>query len=361
MTVTSNITNAQLAAQIQALITSWQTRENQMIAWLAGVVGGGDYHNGTYPLSDAFGNVKYIESPAQMEADVTGTVDSATTQATAAAASATTASAAQAAAITARNLASTYATNAAASATQAANSQSAAAGSAASALASKNAAGTSATSATSSASAASTSATNAATSASAASASAASAANSASAAATSASQAATFNPALYALLSGATFTGNLTFTGQGRVLNGPNNTGIYLDYSGDGCMYVDSQNGIYLRQSGGASLAHWDTNAAFWNSGNIVAGAYYYTNNGATRQVIEDSNDGWLRINPAGNFSNGIYTPGSLRVDGSLYTYLGNGTNAFLHHASGHASGNIYVSTAAPSGGADGDIWLQYV
>ncbi|MGB2046281.1 MAG: hypothetical protein ACPHUD_11150, partial [Porticoccaceae bacterium] len=31
-----------------------------------------------------------------------------------------------------------------------------------------------------------------------------------------------------------------------------------------------------------------------------------------------DYNDGWLRINNAGEFSNGIYTPGNLRVDGAL-------------------------------------------
>lgn len=360
MTVTSNITNAQLAAQIQALIQSWQTRENQMIAWLSGSAGGGDYSNGTYPLSDAFGNVKYVESPAQMETDVTNTVDSATMQAGAAAASATAASSAQAAAITARNLASTYATNAAASATQAGNSQSAAASSAASTLAYKNAAGTSATSAAISASAASTSASAAASSASAASTSATNAANSASAAATSATQASTFNPALYATLSGATFSGIITTTNQGKAIQGPNSSGIYLNYSGDGAMYLDSENGIYLRQAGGNStLCYWDTSSTLWNSGTVVAGQYFYTNNGATRNAIEDANDGWLRLNNVGSFSNGVYTGGNLRVDGLLYNGT-SGTNAFLKHASGHGSGNIWVSTAAPSGGADGDIWIQY-
>jgi hypothetical protein len=359
VTVTSNITNAQLAAQIQALITSWQTRETQMIAWLAGAAGGGDFSNGTYPLSDAFGNVKYVESPAQMSADVTTTVDSATAQATASAASATTASAAQAAALTARNLASTYATNAAASATQAANSQSAAASSAAAALASKNSATASAAAAAASASSMGSSVTASAASASAAAASQSAAAASASAAAASAAAAATFNPALYATLTGATFTGNLTFTGQGRVLNGPNNTGIYLNFT-DGYTYIDSQDGVNFRAAGDVVLGKIDNAGTFWATASVVANSGFYTHNGSARQMLLDENDGWMRLNNATNFSNGVFTPGDLRVDGSLYTFLGTGNNAFLHHASGHTSGAVTVSTAAPSGGSDGDIWIQH-
>jgi hypothetical protein len=261
--------------------------------------------------------------------------------------------------ITARNLASAYATNAAASATQAANSQSAAASSAAAALASKNAAATSATAAANSSSTASTSATAAANSSSAASTSATNAANSASAAATSAAQAATFNPALYALLAGSTFSGSITFTTQGEAIHGPNGSGMYLNFT-DGLMYVDSQSGFTFRSSGGNTVqARIDANATFWVNGNIVSGSGFFTNNGATREVLHDANDGWLRINNNSTFGNGIYTPGNLRVDGMLSSGVG-GTRPYLCHASPHASGNIYVSTAAPSGGSDGDIWIQY-
>lgn len=50
------------------------------------------------------------------------------------------------------------------------------------------------------------------------------------------------------------------------------------------------------------------------------------------RQAVSDGNDGWLRLNQAGSYTNGIYTPGFLRVDGGISSgaaaSLGSGTIA---------------------------------
>lgn len=87
------ISNAALAQQISDLLGYWQTRDTEYAAWLAGVVNGGAYSNGTYPLTDYLGNTQYIKCPAQLVEDVDGVVDSASTHATAASASATAAAA----------------------------------------------------------------------------------------------------------------------------------------------------------------------------------------------------------------------------------------------------------------------------
>jgi hypothetical protein len=381
MTVTSNITNAQLAAQIQALITSWQTRETQMIAWLAGAAGGGDNSNGTYPLSDAFGNVEYVQSPAQMAADVTSTVNSSTAQADAAAASATAASAAQAAAITARNLASTYATNSAASATQAANSQSAAASNAASALAYKNAAGTSATAAAASATAAAASASSMTTAVTDSAASATAAAGSASSAAASAAAAQTWNPANYAALAGATFTGAVTVDGNlsaagNKLYMGSSRAAIFdegtgyliLNPSGSYANGVDTPGNLLvggsLLLSGSSFCAMQSVEAA----GAITYGSLALTgsNGGYIGLVLDDS----VR-NPtfmSNGTSYGVYN----QLGTAYWSWLDSGSAFEVTHpvtdTNGHAyykniardSGNITFSTSSPSGGADGDIWFKY-
>ena len=292
MTVTSNITNAQLAAQIQALIQLWQTRETQMVAWLAGTAGGGSYSNGTYPLSDAYGNTAYVESPAQMQSDVTNTVNSATTQANAAAASATAAATSASNAVTARNLASTYATNAAVSATQSSNSQSNAASSAAAALASQNASAASASAAATSAANSANSATASASSASAAATSATAASNSASAAAASATQAATFNPALFAALTGATFTGSVAFNG-GLSANTGTVSGAFGISTSLGVMgggpnppTKSTYDATLSSDANGAYLQAWNGKPLFLNSeGNPV---YVGGTNGSSLTVYGD-------------------------------------------------------------------------
>lgn len=152
------ISNAELAQQISDLVNKWGLREDEMIGWLAGTVGGGPNLDGTYPLTDVFGAVTtYVACPAQLEADVEGLVNSASTYASDAAASAaaaatsetnaathetgaqtaqTAAEAAQAIAENARDLAANSASNAATSASNAATSETNAATSEANAAAS---------------------------------------------------------------------------------------------------------------------------------------------------------------------------------------------------------------------------------
>lgn len=99
----SNITNAILAQKINDLIEHWETVQQEFQDWITGEVDGGDFSNGTYPLTTYDGVTRYTLSPAQLEEDVSGLVDSADTSATAAAASA-------AAAATSASTATTQAT-----------------------------------------------------------------------------------------------------------------------------------------------------------------------------------------------------------------------------------------------------------
>ena len=123
--------------------------------------------------------------------------------------------------------------------------------------------------------------------------------------------------------------------------------------------YYESMNGHEWRGATDNTLAILDTTGSLYTTGNLIAkSGGYYSGNGGTRVFLSDGNDGWMRLNQGGNFANGLYTPYNFRIDGTL-SWSGT-PNAFLHHISGHASGNVTVSTAAPSGGSDGDIWLQY-
>ena len=65
-------TNAQLTQQISDLLNSWNTREDQFRAWLAGTSTGGPNGDGKYPLSDAAGNVELVACPALLEDRVAG-------------------------------------------------------------------------------------------------------------------------------------------------------------------------------------------------------------------------------------------------------------------------------------------------
>lgn len=120
--------------------------------------------------------------------------------------------------------------------------------------------------------------------------------------------------------------------------------------------YFGSANGYEWQGATGNFLAILDTTGSLNTAGGVIANSgNYYSSNGL---FLSDQNDGWMRFNQNGNFANGLYTPHNFRIDGTL-SWSGT-PNAFLHHISGHASGNVTVSTAAPSGGSDGDIWLQY-
>jgi hypothetical protein len=145
-----SITNTQLADAVSDLIASWQTFMDEHRAWLGGVVGGGPNSDGKYPLTDDLDVTVLVKAPAQLQADVTGMVSSASAYATAASASATAAAASAttastqagnaassaSAASTSASTASTQASNAASSATTASGQATAAAASATAAAAS---------------------------------------------------------------------------------------------------------------------------------------------------------------------------------------------------------------------------------
>lgn len=68
----SGTTNAQLASQVSALVSSWRTREAQYRAWLGGSATGGANGDGRYPLTDASGATYMVESPARLVDMVSG-------------------------------------------------------------------------------------------------------------------------------------------------------------------------------------------------------------------------------------------------------------------------------------------------
>jgi hypothetical protein len=65
------------------------------------------------------------------------------------------------------------------------------------------------------------------------------------------------------------------------------------------------------------------------------AGSYYGQ---ASHLMMNDNNDGWLRLNNASNFGNGVYTPGTLRCDGAHYL----GANAYIT-ASSETYGTVQI------------------
>ena len=86
-----------------------------------------------------------------------------------------------------------------------------------------------------------------------------------------------------------------------------------------------------------------------------------------------DGNDPFLRINQNNDFTSGIYTPGTLRIDGNFYVGSAGATcaihsSAFTYKALGVAYWNtagqtvakMTISTSAASGGANGDIHFKY-
>jgi hypothetical protein len=74
-----SITNAQLAQDVNDLVAFFDDREDEFAAWMTGAAGGGVASDGKYPLTDRQGNTIQAKSPLQLEADVTGLVNSAST------------------------------------------------------------------------------------------------------------------------------------------------------------------------------------------------------------------------------------------------------------------------------------------
>ena len=101
----TDITNAQLAAQISELVAYWRTRDLEFQGWLAGSATGGPYSDGRYPLTDYLETTYYVKSPAALQQSVTGMVNSASSYATAAAASQAAAATSKTGADTARDVA----------------------------------------------------------------------------------------------------------------------------------------------------------------------------------------------------------------------------------------------------------------
>ena len=88
----ATLSNGQLAQRVNDVTAFIQSRHGQLDQWMNGVVGGGDFANGTYPLTDNLGVTIYVRCPAQLEEEVDGNIDSAAASAIAAAADALAAS-----------------------------------------------------------------------------------------------------------------------------------------------------------------------------------------------------------------------------------------------------------------------------
>ena len=162
------LSNTELANKISALVDRWNIREDEMVDWINGTVGGGPNLDGKYPITDRDGVTVLVACPAQLEADVQGNVDSsldylnqtlAAKDAAVAAQSA--AELAQAGAIDAEDLILTHKNDAAQSASDALDASIVATNAAADTLQNRDASAASATDAANSASEASASATSA--------------------------------------------------------------------------------------------------------------------------------------------------------------------------------------------------------
>lgn len=131
------MSDAMLTAQVSELYDRWQTREDQLRAWLGGTATGGPNSDGTYPLTDAHGATYNVKCPARIVADFESPTSSSAASAAlsdasalAAAASATASATAKTAAQVAQGIATVRRDEASTSATQAATSAAQAAASA---------------------------------------------------------------------------------------------------------------------------------------------------------------------------------------------------------------------------------------
>lgn len=76
---------------------------------------------------------------------------------------------------------------------------------------------------------------------------------------------------------------------------------------------ADPDNAVTLYYAGSSKLA--TTNTGISVTGDVDAtGSFYY---GDGKEII-DFNDTWVRLNQNGDFTSGVYTPGTLQVDGLL-------------------------------------------
>ena len=79
------ISNAVIAQEVLDLINERKATNDELQAWIGGTVGGGDFLDGKYPLTDPVTLVeRYTTCPAQLEDDVSGLTSSASSYAAAA-------------------------------------------------------------------------------------------------------------------------------------------------------------------------------------------------------------------------------------------------------------------------------------
>ncbi|WP_376967503.1 LamG-like jellyroll fold domain-containing protein (plasmid) [Azospirillum sp. A26] len=62
----ATLSNAELAAEIAAMVAKWAVREDQYDDWLGGSPNGGPNADGKYPLTDSKGVTRLVESPARL-------------------------------------------------------------------------------------------------------------------------------------------------------------------------------------------------------------------------------------------------------------------------------------------------------
>lgn len=61
--------HAAVVNQMQALLTKWQAREDQMRQWISGTALGGPNSDGKFPLTDAGGFTRMVSCPDQVQLD----------------------------------------------------------------------------------------------------------------------------------------------------------------------------------------------------------------------------------------------------------------------------------------------------
>ena len=77
--------------------------------------------------------------------------------------------------------------------------------------------------------------------------------------------------------------------------------------------------GMYTRVSPSANYAFAIHNGTTWTTRITGNGTIFL----GEKNAIEGNNDTWLRLNQAGDYGSGVYTPGILRNDGVFYNYGG--------------------------------------
>jgi hypothetical protein len=152
--------------------------------------------------------------------------------------------------------------------------------------------------------------------------------------------------------------GSIYFSGGTRLSNGGNYVQVVAPGGSVGHQYFHSggtQIGYVYGDAGGFGLL---SNTSGWalripagtNSvqsyGNLTAlGGILYTG-GSAQESITNYGDGWLRLNQANSFANGVYTPYSVRVDGNVQanTMSTNGNITMGASAFIYGSGRLHMN-----------------